>query len=157
MTDDEDTERHDLRSGPPATLIALYRALSTSRRECHLLQRATSERDHAMITRAADEATYRWLGAKAALQRLRTRDSENSVRVDAAQAAVDDSACILMQLLRTASRQASTPALRKTLRQLRLCLTVATAPPPTPRVKSASPIENDAHEHHGELDHAQGS
>src|SRR5262249_53744666 len=69
MSDDVDTEPEQPPRRSPAALTALYRALSKVTAQCDLIRKAETERDSSALERAANEAVYRWLCARATLQR----------------------------------------------------------------------------------------
>ena len=162
VTDDEDTERSDIRSGNLATLVTLYRTLGKMQRECELLRRATSERNTDLVARSAGEATHRWFAAKAVLQRLERRGADVRLHLDTAQAGVAAFAHTLISLLRTASRRARTPELRRALMRQRFCVLVASAAPPVHRASEPQAHDrlgpaDDRNRHRGERRHAHGS
>jgi hypothetical protein len=126
MNDELDTQPERTPRRPPAALTALYRALSKVRAQCDIVQQAEAERDGIAVERAAHEAVYRWLCARAILQRVAgLRAVDDDSYVDMARSSVDGASSALIAVLQRASRASASSALRRTLMQLRLSLVIA--------------------------------
>lgn len=135
MHDDKETRETPRRDPSTRPLAILYRALTGLQNKGVRLREAVATANHRVANDTAHDATFSWLAARAALQRLETSSMGHGLHLEAARYSVNTALRELIDLFRDMHRLTSDHDLRRTLLHLRISLGIASED----RARSAGP------------------
>lgn len=125
MQDERETRETSRRDLSPRPLVILYRALTGLEGRSARLREAVAAANHRVANDAAHDATFSWLAARAALQRLETSTLDHGLHLEAARYSVNTALRELIELFRDMRRLTPDRDLRRTLLHLRISLAIA--------------------------------
>jgi hypothetical protein len=125
MQDEKETRETPGRDLSPRPLVILYRALTGLEGRSVRLREAVATANHKVANDAAHDATFSWLAARAALQRLETSTLDHGLHLEAARYSINTALRELIDLFRAMRRLTPDRDLRRTLLHLRISLAIA--------------------------------